>query len=495
MAKPTGFIEYKRELPKTISPSERIKNYNEFYSPFGDNKMNEQAARCMDCGIPFCHKGCPLGNIIPDFNDMAFRQNWKGAYDILISTNNFPEFTGRVCPAPCEASCVLAIDYGATTIELIEKYIVEKAFELDIVEPQIPKFRTGRRVAVIGSGPAGLAAAQQLNKAGHWVVVFERDDKAGGLLRYGIPDFKLEKNIIDRRINIMKKAGIAFKMECNVGVDIEADFLVQDFDAIVLCGGSTVARTLDIPGKELNGVHLAMDFLTQQNRRVDGKIIKKSDEILATGKHVVVIGGGDTGSDCVGTSNRQNASTITQLELLPKPPDNRTENNPWPGWPNTLRTSTSHDEGCNRLWSVNTKEFISDEKGNLKALRIVEVEWDKPQKGKRPLFRELEETEREIPCDLALLSIGFAHPEHDTILAQFGIELDEKGNVETKNYQTNRPKVFAAGDMHRGQSLVVWAISEGREAAKAIDIYLSGKSNLGAKDQSKYNTLSFAPSE
>ncbi len=490
MAKPTGFMEYKREVPTAKPTVERLKNYNEFNDPFSNEKLHQQAARCMDCGVPFCHKGCPLGNLIPDFNDMVYRNNWKGAYDILISTNNFPEFTGRVCPAPCEASCVLAIDHGATTIELLEKYIIEKAFELNIVEPQVPKFRTGKRVAVVGSGPAGLAAAQQLNKAGHWVVVFERDDKAGGLLRYGIPDFKLDKSVIDRRINIMKKAGIAFKFNSNIGVDISAQFLLNDFDAIILCNGSTVARTLDIAGKDLKGVQLAMDFLKQQNKRVAGETLDKSTEILANGKNVVVIGGGDTGSDCVGTANRQQANSITQLELMPKPPVNRTVNNPWPQWGNTLRNTSSHEEGCQRYWSVNTKEFIGDENGNLKAIRIVDVEWETPENGKRHSFRELKETEREIPCELALLAIGFTHPEHHTVIEQLATAIDERGNIKSTNYKTNIDKVFTAGDAHRGQSLVVWALFEGREAAKTVDIYLSQASNLGSRDKSKYNTVS-----
>ncbi len=491
MGKPTGFLEYQRELPKYKDSKERIKDYREFVLEFNEEQINKQAARCMDCGIPFCHWGCPLGNIIPEFNDMVYKKNWEYAYMILNTTNNFPEFTGRVCPAPCEHACVAGINTEAVTIELLEKTIIEKAFKENWVKPEIPKVRTGKRIAVVGSGPAGLAAAAQLNKAGHWVVVFERANRIGGLLRYGIPDFKLEKSIIDRRIKIMRDEGIAFKPNTNVGTDISTDYLLHEFDAIVLCGGSTVPRDLPTPGRQLKGVHFAMDFLTQQNQLNAGDTIPVDEHISAKGKNVLVIGGGDTGSDCVGTANRQGAKSITQIELLEKPSEKRTQDTPWPLYANLLKTTTSHEEGCERFWAVYTKEFIGDDEGNLKAVKVVDIEWKKPEPGKRPEFVEKTETEREIPCELVLLAIGFVHPQYKGMLHELNVELDERGNVKTNNYQTNVEKVFAAGDMHRGQSLVVWAISEGREAARAVDIYLSGESTLEAKDTSLINTEDF----
>lgn len=485
MGKVTGFLEYNRELPKSRDPKQRIKDYNEIYIEFGEEKTIEQAARCMDCGIPFCHSGCPLGNIIPEFNDAVYDRDWQRAYEILSSTNNFPEFTGRICPAPCEASCVLGINKPPVAIEHIEKTIIEKAFELGLIRPQIPTKRTGKKVAVVGSGPAGLAAAAQLNKAGHWVTVFERADRIGGLLRYGIPDFKLEKWVLDRRINLMEEEGIVFKTNSEVGKNVHGGDLLEEYDAIVLCGGATEPRSLPIPGNDLNGVHFAMDFLSQQNRRVSGEKFMRKDEILAIDKHVVVIGGGDTGSDCVGTSNRHGARSVTQIELLAKPPLGRTEHNPWPQWPMILRTSSSHEEGCERHWSVLTKEFIGDKKGNVKALKVVDIEWKVDQETNKLAFKEIKGTEREIPCDLALLAIGFVHPEHDGVINQLGIDLDNRGNVKDKNYQTNLEKVFSAGDMRRGQSLVVWAIAEGREAAISVDKYLmEEKSILEARDQS-----------
>lgn len=485
MGKVTGFLEFNRELPNTRDPKQRIKDYNEIYLDFKDEKTMEQAARCMDCGIPFCHSGCPLGNIIPEFNDAVFEQDWGRAYEILNSTNNFPEFTGRICPAPCEASCVLGINNPPVAIEHIEKTIIEKAFELGLIKPQIPAKRTGKKVAAVGSGPAGLAAASQLNKAGHWVTVFERDDRIGGLLRYGIPDFKLEKWVLDRRLNIMEEEGIVFKTNAEVGKNINAGDLLEEFDAIVLCGGATQPRELPIPGSDLNGVHFAMDYLSQQNKRIAGEKFMRKDEILATDKHVIVIGGGDTGSDCVGTSNRHGARSVTQIELLAKPPLNRKNHNPWPQWPMILRTSSSHEEGCERYWSMLTKEFIGDKKGNVKALKIVDIEWKVDKQTNRPSFKEIEGTERKLPCDLALLAIGFVHPEHDGVLSQLGIDLDHNGNVKDKNYQTNHNKIFSAGDMRRGQSLVVWAIAEGREAAISVDLYLmKEKSILEARDRS-----------
>ncbi len=489
MGKPTGFIEFTRELPKYRDTKERIKDYKELYLSFSDEKTQTQASRCMDCGVPFCHFGCPLGNIIPEFNDATYKGDWALALQILHSTNNFPEFTGRICPAPCEASCVLGINQPPIAIEHIEKSIIEKAYSLGLVTPKIPTLRTGKKVAVVGSGPSGLAAAAQLNKAGHLVTVFERADKIGGLLRYGIPDFKLDKSVIDRRLAIMEQEGIVFKTNADVGINIHVEDLQKDFDVILLTGGSTVPRDLPIPGRNLVGIYPAMEFLSQQNKRVSGiarekdhkNMVYENGELLATDKHVIVIGGGDTGSDCVGTSNRHGAKSITQIELLGKPPIDRSESTPWPQWPMMLRTSSSHDEGCERQWSILTKEFLGNDKGEVTGLKIVDIEW-KAVDG-RPQMVEIPDTERVIPCELALLAMGFLHPQHTGMIEQLGIALDERGNVKTENYQTDNPKVFAAGDMRRGQSLVVWAISEGREAARAIDISLMGESSLEAKDR------------
>lgn len=489
MGKPTGFLEYTRELPSYRDTKTRIKDYNELYLDFSEEKIRNQGARCMDCGIPFCHHGCPLGNIIPEFNDATYNGDWALALEILQSTNNFPEFTGRICPAPCESSCVLGINQPPVAIELIEKSIIEKAFELNLIKAKSPVIRTGKNVAVVGSGPAGLAAAAQLNKAGHNVTVYERADKIGGLLRYGIPDFKLEKSVIDRRIKLLEEEGIVFKTNSDVGVNIDTKELLKNYDAILLTGGSTVARDLPINGRTFEGVYPAMEFLSQQNKRVASidrivdhrNIPYKNGEILATGKNVIVIGGGDTGSDCVGTSNRHGALSVTQIELLAKPPLTRAESTPWPTWPMMLRTSSSHEEGCNRQWSILTKEFIGNDSGQLTGLKIVDIEW-KTVDGK-PQIVEIEGTERILPCELALLAMGFLHPQHEGMLNQFGIDLDERGNVKTNNYQTSNAKIFAAGDMRRGQSLVVWAISEGREAARAIDINLMGDSKLEAKDK------------
>ncbi len=492
MGKPTGFMEFGRELPKKRDPKTRIQDYKELYVEFGEEKIKTQAARCMNCGVPFCHNGCPLGNIIPEFNDAVYEGNWEEAAEILFSTNNFPEFTGRICPAPCEASCVLGINKPPVTIEEIEKNIAEVAFSKGYVKPRTDIKRTGKKVAVIGSGPSGLAAAAQLNKAGHSVTVFERADKIGGLLRYGIPDFKLEKWVIDRRIDVMEQEGVVFKTNANVGENIKVKDLVKEFDALVLCGGSTVPRDLPIPGRNLKGIHFAMDFLSQQNGRVSGKQLDAGTEIWATDKNVMVIGGGDTGSDCVGTSNRHGAKSVTQIELLPKPPEQRTETMPWPNWPMILRTSTSHEEGCNRNWAIATKEFIGDDKGNLTGLKVAEMGWTTPEPGALPKYQELPGTERVIPCELALLAIGFIHPQHHGMLNELGVEYDERGNVKCgENYQTSVPKIFSAGDMRRGQSLVVWAISEGREAARNVDIFLSGETKLEARDISMLNTTLF----
>jgi glutamate synthases, NADH/NADPH, small subunit len=494
MGKPTGFLEFTRELPGKKPVAERLKNYNEFVERFTDEQLNRQSARCMNCGVPFCHSGCPLGNVIPEFNDAVYDKNWQEAYEILASTNNFPEFTGRICPAPCESACVLGINQPAVTIEEIEKHIIEIAFEKGFVKPRIPHVRTGKKVAVVGSGPAGLAAAAQLNYAGHSVTVFERDDQPGGLLRYGIPDFKLEKWVVDRRIRLMEEEGVTFRCHANVGVNIRINDLLREYHAVVLAGGSTVPRDLKIPGRELNGVYFAMQFLKQQNKRNAGRDPLAhanlesnifSYDLLATGKNVVVIGGGDTGSDCVGTSNRQKAKSVTQFELLPKPPETRDHYMPWPTYPMILKTSTSHEEGANRHWAIATKEFIGDKKGNLKALRVVDLEW-KIVDGRPAQFVEKQGTEREIPCELALLAMGFVHPQHEGLLNELGVELDERGNVKAteKEFKTSINKIFTAGDMRRGQSLVVWAISEGRECARKVDEFLNeGVSYLESKDQ------------
>lgn len=481
MGKPTGFLEEDRALPKKRDPKVRVKDYNEVDGALDFNITNKQASRCMDCGTPFCHSGCPLGNIIPEFNDAVYQENWRLAYEILISTNNFPEFTGRICPAPCEASCVLGINKPAVAIEYIEKSIIEKAFEAGYVKPRIPANRTHKTVAIIGSGPTGLAAAAQLNYAGHTVTVFERADEVGGLLRYGIPDFKLDKLVLNRRINVMMEEGVKFQTNTNIGVNYPVDQLFDNFDAILLCVGSTVPRDLPLPGRQLKGVHFAMDFLTQQNRRVSDKPVKE-EVLLASNKNVVVIGGGDTGSDCVGTSNRQGAKSVTQLEILNKPPQERTATMPWPNWPTILRTSTSHEEGCERKWSIVSKEFIGDEHGQLKGIKVADVV-TKTNPGSAPSFEEVPGSEKIIPCELALLAMGFLHPQHHGLLDQLGVEYDERGNVKDRNFKTSKEKVFAAGDCRRGQSLVVWAISEGREAARAIDESLMGKSNLEAKEK------------
>ena len=475
-----GFLKYERELPSSRDPKERINDSHEIYLPFDDKKTQTQAARCMDCGVPFCHSGCPLGNQIPDFNDAVFNEDWEEAFNVLSSTNNFPEFTGRICPAPCEASCVLNINKNPVAIEHIEKSIAEKAYENGWVKPIIAN-KTGKKVAVVGSGPAGLAAAAQLSKVGHEVTVFERDEVIGGLLRIGIPDFKLEKHVVERRVKILEEQGVTFKTNTNVGVDIKADELVSEYDATVLCGGSTIPRDLPIPGRELKGVHFAMEFLGQQNRRVGGREVTV-EEIFATGKNVLVIGGGDTGSDCVGTSNRHKAKSITQIELLSKPPSDRTVKNPWPEWPMTIRTSTSHDEGAKRDWAILTKEFIGNEKGELTGVKLVDIKWG--DSG----FAEVEGTERIIPCELVLIAAGFVHPQKEGMLEQLSVEIDNRGNVSAteSEYQTSVKSVFVAGDMRRGQSLVVWAISEGREAARQVDEYLMGESVLESKSASLF---------
>lgn len=472
-------------MPSKRPAKERVNDYNEFVERLEDNKLNQQAARCMNCGIPFCHSGCPLGNVIPEFNDAVYQKNWAEAYEILSSTNNFPEFTGRICPAPCESACVLGINQPPVAIEEIEKHIIEIAFDKGLVKPRAPKVRSGKKVAVIGSGPAGLAAAAQLNAAGHQVTVYERDDAPGGLLRYGIPDFKLEKWVVERRIKLMMEEGVEFRLNANVGVNISINDILREYQAIILAGGSTIPRDLPVTGRSLKGVHFAMDFLKQQNKRVSNAEIA-AEEILAGAKNVIVIGGGDTGSDCVGTSNRQGAVSVTQFELMPKPPAGRTDFMPWPTYPMILKTTTSHEEGCERHWAIATKAFVGDADGNLKALRVVDLEWAVAEDGRPARFVEREGSERDMPCELALLAMGFVHPQHEGLLNQLGVELDDRGNVKAteKNYQTNIAKIFTAGDMRRGQSLVVWAISEGRECARRVDEFLVGASLLESKDRS-----------
>ncbi len=479
MGKVTGFKEFERKDEAYEPVKERVQDYKEFTIPLSEQEITTQGSRCMDCGIPFCHSGCPLGNLIPDFNHMVHQGEWQKASLILHSTNNFPEFTGRLCPAPCEQACVLGIIEDPVSIENIEKNIVERAFKEGWIKPQRPKTRTGKTVAVIGSGPAGLATAQQLNRAGHTVAVFERDDEVGGLLRYGIPNFKMEKGIIDRRVAILEAEGITFKVNANVGKNVSVDEL-KAFDAIVLTGGATQRRSLPTPGIDANGVVQAMDFLTQQTKVVFGKEVK--DQVLATNKNVIVIGGGDTGSDCVGTSNRQGAKSVVNFEIMPKPPGDRAASTPWPYWPLKLKTSSSHKEGVERNWLINTKEFVTDTNGNLTALKTVNVEW-KIVPGQRPQLMEIEGTEKTWPCDLALLALGFTGPEN-YLADQLGVKTDARSNYKAEygDYQTNVSNIFTAGDMRRGQSLIVWAISEGREAARQVDIYLMGKSDLPTKN-------------
>ncbi|UJH66481.1 glutamate synthase subunit beta [Allomuricauda sp. SCSIO 65647] len=482
MGKTTGFMEYERQDEVYAPVKERIKHYKEFTKPLKEKELQNQGARCMDCGIPFCHSGCPLGNLIPDFNDAVYRGKWEKASEILHATNNFPEFTGRLCPAPCEEACVLGINEDPVSIENIEKNITEVAFKKGWIKPRPPQTRTGKKVAIVGSGPAGLAAAQQLNRAGHSVTVFERDEKIGGLLRYGIPDFKMEKHIIDRRLKIMEEEGICFKTNQHIGIDVDATVLKSDHDALLLCGGATVKRNLPIPGSDLKGVVQAMDFLPQNNRRVDG-VKDLGKEILATDKDVVVIGGGDTGSDCIGTSIRQGAKSVTNFEIMPKATTGRPEHQPWPFWPMRLRTSSSHKEGAERVFSISTKKFIGDKNGNLKGLVTAEVEWiTKP--GERPVLKEVPGTEKEWKCELALLALGFTGSE-TTIAEQLGLDIDQRTNIKAsvKDYRTNVDSVFVAGDQRRGQSLIVWAISEGRQAAHHIDTFLMGTSNLPLKGE------------
>ncbi len=480
MGKPTGFLEYERKVEAYAPAQERVKEFKEFTIPLEEKDIKDQGARCMDCGVPFCHSGCPLGNLIPDFNDAVYKGKWERAAKILHSTNNFPEFTGRLCPAPCEEACVLNINEDPVTIENIEKNIAEQAFEMGWIQAQLPDKRTDKKVAVIGSGPAGLAAAQQLNRAGHYVTVYERDEKAGGLLRYGIPDFKMEKSVIDRRLEILEEEGIKFVTGAHVGKNISVEEIKTNHDAIVLCGGATVSRELPIKGADLKGVVQAMDFLPQNNRRVDN-LPFLGEEISAKDKKVVVIGGGDTGSDCIGTSFRQGAVSVTNFEIMGKAGLERPKNQPWPYWPMRLRTTSSHKEGAEREWSISTKEFLGDKNGNLIGLITTQVEWTY-KLGERPQLSEVPGTEQKWDCDLALLAMGFTGSE-TSLTEQLGLEMDARSNIKASinNYMSNVPGIFVAGDTRRGQSLIVWAISEGREAAHHVDKYLMGVSSLPLK--------------
>jgi glutamate synthase (NADPH/NADH) small chain len=472
VGKVTGFKEYRRQSAKKSDPQERIKHYREFELPVIQEDLRVQGARCMDCGVPFCNTGCPLGNLIPDWNDATYHGEWQEAIDALQATNNFPEFTGRVCPAPCEASCVLNINDDPVSIKLIEKSIADRAFADGLIKPQPPKVKTGKKVAVIGSGPAGMAAAQQLARAGHAVTVFERDDRIGGLLTYGIPDFKLEKTLVQRRVEQMQAEGVEFRTSVNVGQDVTGDELRRQFDAVCLCIGSRVPRDLPVPGRELEGIHFAMEFLEQQNRRVAGDVIPDGESILATNKHVVVIGGGDTGSDCIGTSHRQGAASVTNLEIMPQPPDSPAAHTPWPLWPLMLRTSTSHEEGGERRFSVTTQR-AEGENGHVKRLVCTEV---RLEGGK---LQPVPGTEFTLQADLVLLAMGFVHPEKPGLVEQLGVEINERGNVRVNDrFETSVAGVYAAGDGQRGQSLVVWAISDGRKAAREIDTFLMGNSDL-----------------
>ena len=479
MGKATGFIEIARKKPPTRPVEERLHDWNEVYLPYPVENLTDQAARCMDCGIPFCHTGCPLGNLIPDWNDLVYRDRWKAAIDRLHATNNFPEFTGRLCPAPCEGSCVLGIHSDAVTIKAVEVSIIDRAFEEGWVVPQPPAARTGRRVAVVGSGPAGLATAAQLNRAGHQVVVFERADRIGGLLRYGIPEFKLEKRVLDRRLTLLAEEGIEFRTSCNVGVDISVEELRATFDAIVLAGGSTRPRDLPVPGRELKGIHFAMEYLTQQNRRNEGDGVDGDGVITAKDKHVVIIGGGDTGADCLGTAHRQGAASTHQLELLTRPPDTRAANNPWPLWPNIFRVSSAHEEGGERLYAVSTQRFSGNAEGQVTTLHAVQVEM--VTVNGRMEIKPVVGTEFELKADLVLLAMGFVGPEKTGMLDKLGVKMTERGNVwRDQQWMTSVPGVFTAGDMQRGQSLIVWAIAEGRSCARGVDQYLMGDSDLPA---------------
>ncbi len=470
MGKPTGFMEHTRELPARRPIAERVNDFREVYQDFPEQKLRLQGARCMDCGVPFCHTGCPLNNVIPDWNDLVYRDRWREAIRALHATNNFPEFTGRICPAPCEAACVLGINSPPVTIKNIEQAIIEHAFREGWIHPELPPHRTGKRVAVVGSGPSGLAAAQQLNRAGHWVTVFEKADRIGGLLRYGIPDFKLEKRILDRRLEQMTREGVVFKTRKHIGQDVPVEELGGEFDAILLAGGAESPRDLKLPGRELAGIHFAMEYLPQQNRHVAGEAV--AGQIVSTGRHAVIIGGGDTGADCLGTAHRQRPKSVHQFEIMPMPPLERSGSTPWPLWPLQLRTESAHEEGGTREWAVGTTRFSGDENGRVKQLHAIRV-------GPPPKFEAIPGTDFTIEADLVLIAMGFLGPVKNGMLESLGVQLDARGNVECDaNHMTSVPGVFAAGDMRRGQSLVVWAISEGRKAARGIDKYLMGDTLL-----------------
>ena len=478
MGKPTGFFEYTRELPRRRPVGERVRDWREVYLPFAQEKLQAQGARCMDCGIPFCHDGCPLGNLIPDWNDLVYRNRWRDAIDSLHATNNFPEFTGRLCPAPCEGACVLGINSDPVTIKQIEVSIIDRAFEEGWVRPVLPRVRTGKRIAVVGSGPSGLACAQQLCRAGHAVTVYERADRIGGLLRYGIPEFKMEKSVLDRRLEQMEEEGVVFRPNSHIGVNVPAGKLRREHDALVLAGGATHPRDLPIPGRELKGIHFAMDYLPLQNRRCEGDTIAEEKFITAEGKHTVIIGGGDTGADCLGTVHRQGAASVLQLELLPRPPDERASSNPWPLYPQVFRTSSAHEEGGERLYSVSTKKFMG-ENGRVKKLHLVTVEM-KTDNG-RMSFADVPGSDQEFPAELVLLAMGFLGPERKGMLEELGVEMTDRGNVKRgADWMTSVPGVFTCGDMQRGQSLIVWAISEGRSCAQAVDRHLMGETLLPA---------------
>jgi glutamate synthase (NADPH/NADH) small chain len=479
VGKTTGFLEIKRKKWPTRPIAERVRDWKEVYLPYPDDELKKQAARCMDCGIPFCHQGCPLGNIIPDWNDLVYRDRWREAIDRLHATNNFPEWTGRLCPAPCEGACVLGINDDPVTIKAVELAIVEHAFDQGWIGPKPPVVRTGKRVAVVGSGPAGLAAAEQLNRAGHWVTVFERADRIGGLLRYGIPEFKMEKRFLDRRLSLMEKDGVVFQTNADVGRHPRVADLQREFDAIVLACGAGMPRDLDVPGRHLAGIHFAMEYLTLQNKRCEGDVIPDDAFVTAAGKRVVIIGGGDTGADCLGTVHRQGAISVHQFELLPRPPDTRAPDNPWPQWPNVFRVSPAHEEGGERVYSVSTQRFLGDAAGRVTALQAVKV--DMVREGGRVEFRPVPGSEFTLPVDLVLLAMGFVGPERSGPIDELGLRLTDRGNVwRDANWMTNVPGVFTCGDMQRGQSLIVWAIAEGRSCARGVDLYLMGKSDLPA---------------
>jgi glutamate synthase (NADPH) small chain len=479
MGKVTGFLEVTRAKHPTRPVVERLRDWREVYRPYPAAALTNQAARCMDCGIPFCHHGCPLGNVIPDWNDLVYRNQWRKAIDRLHATNNFPEFTGRLCPAPCEGACVLGINNDPVTIKSIEVSIIDRAFDEGWVAARPPARRTGKRVAIVGSGPAGLAAADQLNRAGHLVTVFERADRIGGLLRYGIPEFKLEKRLLDRRLQLLSDEGVSFRASCHIGTDVPVDEVRAGFDATVLAGGSTRPRDLPVPGRELAGIHFAMEYLSLQNRRCEGDDVPDERFITAKDKHVVIIGGGDTGADCLGTTHRQGARAVHQLEVLPRPSDSRTPNNPWPLWPNIFRVSTAHEEGGDRVYAVATQQFDGDQSGHISALRAVRVETVN-QDG-RLEFKNVEGSEFEIKADLVLLAMGFLGPERGGMLDQLGVRMTDRGTVwRDERWMTSVPGVFTAGDMQRGQSLIVWAIAEGRSCARGVDAYLMGTSDLPA---------------